>query len=117
MSLDTFFAAFNAATSVNPLADFERIWENRAGFEIKSFDGRVRLSCIRTFNRGNRDGSAALDWLCKLADEHQVTISGHIEPVGDKPRLNVHQLRSWYRRHGFSVILLRSIVRFPSEVK
>jgi GNAT superfamily N-acetyltransferase len=96
---------------------FERVWpreEPIAGFEINPFDGAIRLSCIRSFERGKGYGSRALDWLCQLADAHGVTIKGHISPCGMvKPRLNKTQLRQWYKRHGFSVTERSSIVRVP----
>jgi len=127
--LEAFFDDFYAQTFENLFVDHERIWVHHlpatgkvlpehgpVGFEVKpGFKGRVRLSCIRSPEKGKGHASAALDWLCKLADEYGVEIEGHIEPVGDKPRLNVNQLRAWYKRHGFSVILRTNIVRFPKE--
>lgn len=114
--VDAFLADFHAQTVEHPMAHFMRIWENRVAFEVKSeFGKKIRLGCIYTLERGKGHASPALDWLCALADQHQVQIVGHIKPVGDKPRLNFNQLRQWYKRHGFDVILRSEISRFPKE--
>lgn len=117
MSLETFMQAFREGTGQHPFAGFLRIWQERAAFEVMPFDGAIRLGCVQSFERGKGHGSQALDWLCKLADEHEVKIRGHIEPVGDKPRLNVTQLRAWYKRHGFAEVRHREIVRLPEKLK
>lgn len=118
MSLDSFMLAFREQTRCHPLAGWLRLWQNRAVFEVqKQFGKSIRLGCVQSFERGKGHGSAALDWFCKLADEHQVTISGSIKALGDKPRLNASQLRAWYKRRGFTVTRQLEITRLPKEVK
>lgn len=115
--LTNFMQALLDASAQHPFANFERLWPKEnpiATFEVKPFGDSIRLSCVQSLERGKGNGSRALDWLCQLADAHGVTIKGHIKPVGDKPRLNVNQLRQWYKRHGFQVILRTDIVRFPN---
>jgi len=45
-------------------------------------------------------GSAALDWLCGLADRHGVQLWLVPKPRSHK-RLGVQALRAWYKRRGF----------------
>jgi hypothetical protein len=96
-----------SSTYVNPFAEFELIWENKAAFELKFFKDHLRLSAIRTFERGKGDGSRALKWLCDLADKYHVTIVLHVQPFGLKAKkgepkkLTVKELGAWYIRFGF----------------
>jgi hypothetical protein len=106
--------AYWEATAPNPFAGPERVWQSCAAFEIKTFNNAVRLSCVRSFERQRGKGSAALDWLCSMADAHGVAIEGSIEPVGQtRPRLNKTELRRWYKRHGFTVAKNGDIRREP----
>jgi GNAT superfamily N-acetyltransferase len=100
---EAFMAEYMARTRGNALAEHERFWFLEVGFEVKPFDGRIRLSCIRTLHRGRGHGSEGLDWLCRLADKHGCVIRGTIHPVGEGERLTAPQLRAWYKRHGFTV--------------
>jgi hypothetical protein len=71
----------------------------------------IYLAFIGTYERGNGHGSAALTWLCELADRHSVHITGHadsktrtLRDMLEKKRtrgLSKKQLRAWYERHGF----------------
>lgn len=117
--LDAFMREFLDATQSNPFAAHERVWEMRAAFELSIFDNRIHLGCVRSLmQRGKGNGTAALDWLCALADRHGVEIEGEIEPVGQiRPRLNAHQLRAWYKRHGFTVSNTGFITRKPKGAK
>jgi hypothetical protein len=100
-ALAAFIAEYLAETKDNPLSRNERVWQMRAGFEVSVFNNAVRLSCVRSFERGKGDGSAALDWLCAMADRHGVPIEGSIQPVGDQPRLSSNELRRWYKKRHF----------------
>ena len=60
MSLESFMQEFENLTESNPLASVERIYMGVAGFEVKRFDGAIRLSCIRTFDRGKDHAKRAL---------------------------------------------------------
>lgn len=97
-----FMDDFTAATVQFPLARHLRIWDDRALFEVKAFDGSIRLSCVFSIERGKGDGSAALEWLKALADQHDVCIKGNIDPVG-QGGLTKRQLTGWYRRHSFLI--------------
>jgi len=112
-----FMREFWEGTISHPFSGHERLWVEGwkpvAAFEVKPFDGRIDLGCIRTFERRKGHGTRALKWLCQLADKHVVTIVGEIKPVGvERPRLGVAELRQWYKRHGFEVTG-RKIVRRP----
>lgn len=101
---EAFMNALLEATTPNPFNCRERIWQMRAAFEVGIFDGSIHLGCIRSFERGKGIGSAALRWFLDLADQHGVKVRGTIKPCGiERPRLNVAQLRAWYKRHGFKV--------------
>lgn len=63
----------------------------------------VLLSRIQSLHPGKGYGSAALDWLCALADKHQVRLCGIIEPFVPNPPLDTRQLADWYKRHGFTI--------------
>ena len=75
----------------------------------------VYLSMIGSIERGKGHGTAALVWLCELADKHDVELFGEIgdevycfdilNPLSevDLPVLSPEQLVAWYRRHGFTV--------------
>ena len=115
-NLQTFMADYAAGTYQNPFSHAERVWENRAAFEVFIFDGKIHFGFIRSFERGKGYGTAALNWLCALADRHQVTLHASIKPVGPKPRLNANELRAWYKRHGFIVHRRTEIERKPNAI-
>jgi len=105
-ALEAFMAAYRAETTSHPLAGFLRIWSNRVYFEVRPFDGAIRLALIQTIFPEDRQrgyGHAALSWFCALADRYGVEIRGHIDAQGEEPRLTAAQLRSWYKRHGFKI--------------
>lgn len=109
---DAFMQEYHDSTAENPSCRRERVWETRAAFELEIFDGAIHLGCVRSFERGNGNGTAALTWLCELADKHECAIRGTIKPCGQtRPRLNAAQLRQWYKRHGFKVTRGREIRR------
>lgn len=98
--LDAFLNDVWSQTYENPFANRERIWQDKAGFFFQIFDGAILLKSIRTFEQGKGYGSEALDWVCKLADKHNVVL--HLTPqrVG-KEGLRTSDLRNWYTRHDF----------------
>lgn len=71
--------------------------------------GGVYLNAMSSHERGKGYGSAALRFLCDLADKHGVTLVGEAstayswddEATGKK--LKLQQLIEWYRRYGFTV--------------
>jgi hypothetical protein len=121
MSVATFFAEYEAATKPNPFNEKERVWleslfpwRARACFTLQKgqHEECVTLWLIRSLERGKGDGSAALAWLCDLADRHGVMLTGTIQPNGMmRPRLTVKQLKAWYRRNGFVVTANNCICR------
>lgn len=98
--LDAFMADFNAETvRIGPFSQWE---DGLISFELKPFDGKIHLGAIISLERGAGRASRALDWLLRLADKHGVQVDGDIQRLG-KDGLTHHQLRSWYKRHGFKV--------------
>jgi hypothetical protein len=128
-AIKAFFDEFRADTSENFFYDRERVWHSTVGIELCPRWGKVHISAIRTFpsddamgqtgTRGQGNASQALDWLCGLADKHQVTLDGFAKPFGGadpgdkKTRFNKRQLMSWYKRHGFIVSSNGDLVREP----
>jgi hypothetical protein len=116
MSLESFVQDFERLTEPNPLASVERVYERMVGFEVKPFGGAIRLSCIRSFDRGKGHAKQALSWFLALADKHGVAITGHVKPIGStSPRLTSAQLRAWYKRHGFTVSRSGEMRREPTR--
>lgn len=99
-AVDAFIEEFWENTTHNPFSNRERVWQNVAGIECVKWEGCIHLSFIRSFEKGTGAGSAALKWLCQLADKHGVPIELHAKPVG-KGGLTANKLREWYMRHGF----------------
>jgi hypothetical protein len=113
-----FMAEFNSQTWPNPFNNRERVFIRYAAFALAiSFDDVIRIECIRSLgDRGQGNGSRALDWLCGIADRHGVKLTGTVQPVGNvRPRLNIRQLLKWYRRHGF-MVEGRTIHRLPMPI-
>ncbi len=52
--------------------------------------------------RGQGEGSAVLDWLKTLCDQHSVTLLGQAN-VDDETGLGQEALLDWYARHGFQI--------------
>lgn len=52
--------------------------------------------------RGRGEGSAVLEWLKTLCDEHGVTLLGQAN-VDDETGLGQQALLDWYARHGFQI--------------
>lgn len=99
-----------------------RRYEGKVDVQVVHFPHRgktsVYLAMMSSLQRGKGHGSQALQFLCDLADRHNITlvgkastqqIWGHWDPVKREhvqntgPRLDYEQLVSWYRRHGFVV--------------
>mgnify|MGYP001037369865 FL=1 len=78
------------------------VLDSVATFELNPTLKGIRLSAIISLNMGTGLGSKGLDWLVKLADKHNLEITGQIQRLGRKG-LNVVQLRTWYQRRGFHV--------------
>lgn len=99
MSIHNFMETYRESTSpaVFPKT---RIWRMVVAFDLKAHRRSVELGRIHAIKRGH--GSAALDWLCGLADDHGVRLQGFIEPFG-RAWLNRDQLIGWYHRHGFEI--------------
>jgi hypothetical protein len=81
------------------------VWDQSVAFEVKIFDGCIRMSNIRSLDPGRGFGTLGLIWLTTLAVKHDAVITGSAIPTGNKSekRLNKTALKAWYRRHGFAV--------------
>jgi GNAT superfamily N-acetyltransferase len=72
-----------------------------------TYIARIRVAKVYA---GQGYGSAALCWLCKLADHHRVRLHLYVR-AKDHKYLDTENLTAWYRRHGFikrSVWMVRS---------
>jgi hypothetical protein len=113
--LDAFVQEYLATTWQNPFVNNERVFFHVAAFALQVWNvDEILIARIRSLEKGKGYGSMALDWLCALADKHSIRLSGTIEPCGKEPKLNVAQLQSWYRKHGF-VVRGREISREPLQ--
>jgi hypothetical protein len=117
MSANDFIIEFLEKTWQNPFCDSERVLFDVAALALLRRDEVITISMIRALReRRKGEGSLALDWLCDLADKHDVILSGYIKPAGTtRPRLTVQQLTKWYQSRGFQVAG-RIMCRTPKKV-
>jgi len=101
MSVRSFMEEYRYGTE--PTNDGRR---KRAGviFTLAQHRTWITLCRIEAVNAGNGDGSKGLDWLCQLADNHGVRLSGIADPFGSR-FLSLDALLDWYTRHGFEVLV------------
>ena len=114
-ALEYFLRDYQRLTWQNPLHAYERVLGCLAAFSLRALRSQqiVRIESLRSMTRAQRFGTRALTWLCELADQHSIVLTGTIEPIGKmRPRLNVRELTAWYRRHGFT-IQKRDMYRVP----
>jgi hypothetical protein len=89
----------------------------KAEVALRANKHSVTLAWISSAEGGQGYGSAALKWLCNLADRHKVTLglkvdgerifTGVLRMVNgtmETPDLQPTMLRAWYRRHGFVTV-------------
>lgn len=68
------------------------------------FDERsVHIDNIRAAEPGSGAGTAAMEKLTRLADEHGVNLTLDAQPL-DKGGITPEKLRAWYERFGFQVV-------------
>jgi hypothetical protein len=95
-----FIQEVNSATKPNSFNPDERLWNDNVLFQLNVMGGYLWLFSFRSVERSKGNASRCLDFLCSLADKHQITISLSPGPFG-KDGLNKRQLLAWYQRHGF----------------
>lgn len=108
--LDAFFAAFDAQTLQNPIGKGRIVVDNVLVDVIAAIaPDSVMLKEITTVTeRGAGHASRALDWLCALADAHDVALVLHAKRIGtangrfNHGGLTTAQLKQWYFKRGFS---------------
>jgi hypothetical protein len=95
---------------------FYRIWNGIATLFVERRRDSINLRRIKVppVMRGQGHATRALTWLCILADEHEVAITGLVRPFGEKG-LNLEQLTAWYRRNGFKVSKDHEMYRSPKR--
>lgn len=73
--------------------------------EIKLFGNALILGGIYVLpeNRGQGLASLALKRILESCDRHGAQLRLSIKPFGQEKGLSKVQLRSWYKRHGFTV--------------
>jgi GNAT superfamily N-acetyltransferase len=91
----------NARTMQNPLNWRERVIDYKAAVEVLDFDGAIIIKSIRSFERGNGNGSMALKVLTDLADECGLMLTLTPKAFG-KNGLSNKALIAWYLRNGFT---------------
>lgn len=114
-NLKAFLDEVLGATSPNPFNPRERLWENKAVVECSEWEGKIDVATVRSLEKGEGHGSAALQWLCNLADRHQVPMALDPKPFGDQT-LNKTDLTAWYGRYGFKKKQGEGMVREPDGV-
>ena len=116
-----FEEAYHAATQPFPLHPHVRVWEAYVLFELReSGNHEWTLDGITTQEDFRMEGYAtlAMEWLCRLADEYQITLLGEINPqAANNEGPNKVQLRRWYRKLGFTCDLDYCITRKPEGSK
>lgn len=111
MSTKLFMQEFRRKTWPNPFNNGERVLFNSVALRLCPSSEHIILLGIRSLIRGQGHASKALDWVCGLADKHNLEVTGYIEPYGlANPRLNIPQLKAWYKRHGF-IVKKRQFIR------
>lgn len=115
--IDNFLKDYEAETKENALNPKVRIWQDSVGFELSKFGKGIHISSITNFaKKGTGKASAALTWLCALADKHHVTLELIVEPIGhDDGNLNKNQLKAWYKRNNFMNMGNDKMVRSPEQ--
>lgn len=121
MSLESFLSEFRRKTQLvrDPrfAMSFRLALNGQVEIRFRTVGGELVLDWIGTREGGKGLGSAALTWVCEMADKHKVALTANV--VGDRtfvgylrflanleggrsqPSLTPAQLRSWYRRYGF----------------
>jgi len=112
--LKSFLIAYKAATEPTGIAA-RRLWRNEIIFELKIIKRKINLSYIGVVNQPQKGfGSAAMQWLINLADDHQVFLTGTAEPIGDQA-MTINKLKSFYEKFGFQMHLDDRMERSPSQ--
>ena len=117
----SFIREFVACTDANPFNRRERVLGCAAiALQPRSPD-IVQLNMLRALLPSGGHGSRALRWLCRLADQHSVTLVGCVVPTAvgkyKRPLLNRRQLTQWYRRQGFVVYRDGHMERQPAQLR
>lgn len=79
-------------------------------------DGSISIREIVADKPAKGHGGKTLDWLCTLADRHQVPLVVSVIPFGKKrhPLNSEFALRAWYGRRGFEGDFGFRMVRAPA---
>ena len=125
MSVEAFIAEYKRETTplrVQPihsyLAKGRRLAPGgKAEIALRAQESDVYIDWIGSLEGAKGQGSAALTWLCGLADRHNVTlklkVNGGCTSIGvlremngneNQPVFTPRGLRAWYRRHGFKTV-------------
>jgi len=122
MSIETFMSEYKRETKplrvphiYSLLAKGHRLVQGgKVELKLNPHSDGVSIHWIGSLESGKGQGTAALTWLCDLADRHHVTLT--LKVNGSKPSYGVlrlinrmedqrllspKDLRAWYRSHGF----------------
>jgi hypothetical protein len=102
---DAIMAEVDAGTSAHPFARNERVFDNRATFDVSPFGDNMHLGDIRSLQPNTGAGTAALEYLKGIADKYAVPITGIAKTYdkSDKYITDTDQLADWYRKRGFEI--------------
>lgn len=83
----------------------QQLKQKHPGLQLEIEDHDYLVDTVNLHNirvRGTRagTGSAVMQELVALADEHQVTIRAHAEPFGAE-KMSLTKLKRWYKQFGF----------------
>jgi hypothetical protein len=114
-NLSAFNKDFLDGTTPHPLMPKFRLFHNVVVLEVYTFNGCIILGLVQSLEPRVGYGSAAVKWLCSLADEHQLEIKGTVRRLG-KEGFNQRGLKRWYKSLGFHVSYNNTITRKPAQV-
>lgn len=86
--------------------------------KINSFEYRVNWLYVQPKARKHGYAGQAMEWLCELADAHNIRLS--LCPLGDPEdeALTTVELTAWYQRFGFFRIGLQDeMMRYPNATR
>ena len=134
-SASGFMSEYRSSTYDNPLDPRSRVWSfadsdtgersplivteivDSKGFNnLGTEDGIWFKSIASPEKRGTGMASFVLKKIIKMADKHNVTLTGTVKPFGTlENKLNKSQLMGWYKRHGWVKDGRGGIVRRPNQ--
>lgn len=98
--LDAFMTELHELTGEHVFDARARVLDN-ASIEVSSFDGSIHISDVRAIEPRQGGGTAAMKFLCGLADKHDVKMTLTAKSYSEG-RMSTQQLKDWYETFGFT---------------